>query len=75
MEAVPITFYGKQYWKVGDDIYVKSKDKLLLIDHFDGNGKPVLTSECWSEETVNLTGGQDCTIHVPCLQIATKQQE
>jgi len=75
MEAKPVTLHDKQYWKVGDGIYVKVGNKLVPIDHFDGSGKPVLISECWLEETVNLMGGQDCTIHVPCLQIATKQQE
>lgn len=32
----------------------------------DENG---VISGCWSEEKPNATGGQDCTVHVPCLQI------
>ncbi len=55
---------GKKYVRIGD--------KAILIDHFDKEGKPVLTRECWSEETPNAAGGMDCTVHVPCLQIVSK---
>lgn len=73
MEAKPVILHGKQYWKVGDVVYARVKDKLLAIDHFDDNGKPILASECWSEKTPNDAGGMDCTVHVPCLQIAVSK--
>lgn len=52
-----IEINGKNYVRVGD--------KLIEVDK---NGEPVQL--CWSEETPNENGGMDCTIHVPCLQIA-----
>lgn len=55
-----ITIKGKKYMRMGD--------KLAEVDYLDANGKPVL--KCWSEETPNANGGQDCTVHVECLQIA-----
>jgi len=58
-----ITHEGRQYLRIGD--------KAILIDHFDENGKPVI-GQVWSEETKNDAGGQDCTVHVPCFQIAMK---
>lgn len=58
-----LTIEGKKYLKVGD--------KAIPIDHFDESGKPVIVA-VWSEETKNDTGGQDCTVHVPCFQIAAK---
>lgn len=58
---------GKDYLRIGD--------KAVLIDHYDEYGKAVLTKECWSEETPNESGGKDCTVHVPCFQIATKQSK
>lgn len=54
---------GKSYLRVGD--------KAIPIDHFDADGKPVMT-QCWSEETPNQVGGQDCTVHLECLQIVAK---
>lgn len=54
------TIKGKKYVRIGD--------KLVAIDHFDADGKPVIG--CWSEETPNANGGMDCTVHVDCLQIA-----
>jgi len=71
MEAVPITLYDKQYWKVGDQIYTQIGDKLVRVDHFDENNKPVC-KDTWSEETPNAKGGQDCTVHMECLQITAK---
>lgn len=71
-QATPVLLYGKRYWKVGDDVYAKVGKNLAKVDHFDSNGKPVLKT--WSEEIPNANGGMDCTIHVECLQIATKQQ-
>lgn len=56
------------YERIGDKNYVRIGDRLVEIDHFDANGKPVIG--CWSEETPNENGGMDCTVHVPCLQIA-----
>ena len=55
------TIKGKKYMRAGD--------KLVLIDHFDADGNPVIG--CWSEETPNTNGGQDCTVHVECFQIAS----
>ena len=57
---------GRKYLRVGD--------KAILIDHFDENGKPII-NEVWSEETPNAKGGQDCTVHVSCLQITAKPQQ
>lgn len=54
--------------------YVRMGDKLIPVDHFDENGKPVIVA-VWSEETPNANGGQDCTVHVPCFQIAGKVQK
>lgn len=62
-----------QLVKVGEKNYVKMGDKLVEVDHFDENGKPVLV--CWSEQTPNANGGVDCTVYVPCLQIAAKPQK
>lgn len=33
----------------------------------DENG---VITECWSEETKHADGRVDCTVHVPCFQIA-----
>lgn len=57
---------GKDYLRVGD--------KAILIDHYDADGKPVIT-DTWSEETPNASGGQDCTVHVRCLQIKAKPEQ
>ena len=59
--------------KVKGKDYLKIKDKLVEIDHFDENGKPVIG--VWSEEKPNATGGMDCTVHVNCLQIAAETVE
>ena len=72
MEAKPVTLHGKQYWKVGPDIYMQIVDKLVKVDHFDEAGKPVTSSSTWSEEKPNASGGQDCTVHMECLQIVAK---
>lgn len=48
--------------------YVIIGDKAIPCDE---NG---VVTGVWSEETRNANGGQDCTVHVPCLQIAAKQQ-
>jgi len=61
-----LTIKGKKYLRVGD--------KAVLIDHFDEDGKPVI-SGVWSEEKPNATGGMDCTVHVPCFQIAAEPQK
>ena len=53
---------GKNYVQVGD--------KLIDVDE-DGH----MVGECWSEETPTANGGMDCTVHVPCLQIAAKTNE
>lgn len=59
--------------KINGKNYMRVRDKLVEIDHLDGNGKPVF--KCWSEETPNAAGGMDCTVHVECLQIAVKPQK
>ena len=69
-QATPVMLYGRQYWKVGNDVYVKTGNMLAKVDHFDENQNPVIKT--WSEETPNTSGGQDCTVHVECLQIAGK---
>ena len=57
--------------KIEGKSYVRVGDKLVEIDYFDEQGKPVL--KCWSEEKPNANGGMDCTVHVSCFQIAAKQ--
>jgi len=74
MEAKPVTLYGKQYWKVGEDVYVQSGNKLLKVDRFEADGTPVVGG-VWSEETPNKQGGQDCTVHVECFQIGSTQHK
>jgi len=69
-QAKPVVIHGVQYWKVGEKLYVKIRNSLAEISHFNENGTPVLMT--WSEETPNANGGQDCTVHVECLQIAAK---
>lgn len=54
-----VTVNGKQYLRMGD--------KLVEVDHFDENGKPVLKT--WSEKKTHSDGRIDCTVHVECLQI------
>lgn len=56
-----LTIDGKKYVRIGD--------KLIEVDE---NGQP---KGIWSEETPNAQGGQDCTIHVPCLQVVTEQHK
>jgi len=53
--------------KVNGKNYVRVGDKLVEVDHLDDQGKPVF--KCWSEEKPNKSGGQDCTVHLECLQI------
>ena len=48
--------------------YVMIGDKAIPCDE---NG---VITQCWSEEKPNANGGQDCTVHVPCLQIVATQQ-
>ena len=48
--------------------YLRVKDKLLEIDHFDTRGKPVIKTT--SIEKANAAGGTDITICVECLQIS-----
>jgi len=57
-----ITIEGKNYARV--------KDKLVEVDHLDGNGRPVLKTR--TEETVRPDGRKDVTVHVDCLQIMGK---
>ena len=56
---------GKKYLRIGD--------KAIPIDDFDAEGKPVIKG-VYSEEIPNDNGGIDCTVHVPCLQIAAKKE-
>lgn len=55
------------------DKYIRFGDKLVKIDHFDSEGTPVIG--CWSEETKNESGGQDCTVHVPCFQLGAARHD
>ncbi len=53
---------GKKYIQIGN--------KAVEISGFDAAGKPTIKG-VWSEEKPNDEGGMDCTVHVPCMQIAT----
>jgi len=53
--------------------YVRVRDKLILVDHYDANGNPVIG--CWSEETPNENGGTDCTVHVGCFRLGAIPQK
>lgn len=57
--------------KVDGKDYVKMGDKLVEVDHFDENGKPVLKT--WSESKTHPDGRIDCTVHVECIQIAASK--
>jgi len=50
---------GKKYLKIGDKAIPLSKDGQSII-------------KCTSTEKRHPGGRVDCTIHVPCLQIASK---
>lgn len=56
---------GKQYMKLGN--------RLIEVSSFSAEGKPVI--KCSSEQTPNANGGMDCTITVPCLRLANKQNK
>ena len=56
--------------KIGDKEYVRVGDKLVEIDRFDENGKPVVKAT--STEVRHPDGRVDVTVHVPCFQIAGK---
>jgi len=58
--------------KINGKNYVRLGDKLLEVDHLDTNGKPVI--KVTSEERKNPDGSVDCTVHLPCLQIAGKKE-
>ena len=47
--------------------YVVVGDKAVPCDE---NG---VVKGVWSEKTPNANGGQDCTVHIPCLQIAAER--
>lgn len=59
---------------IGDKKYLKVGYKAILIDHFDDNGKPVIKAT-YSQEKINPDGSKDCTVHVPCFQIAGQTQK
>lgn len=60
----------EKYVQIGDKNYLRIGDKLVEIDRFDENGKPVITAT--SKEVRHDDGRVDVTIIVPCLQIAGK---
>lgn len=62
----------EKYVEIGDKKYVRIGDKLVEIERFDENGKPVIKT--YSTEVRHEDGRVDITIHVPCLQIAGKQE-
>ena len=47
--------------------YLVVGDKAIPFENVDGNGKPIL--EVTSETKTYPDGRQDCTVHVPCLQV------
>ncbi|MFB0523912.1 MAG: hypothetical protein ACETVZ_00100 [Phycisphaerae bacterium] len=61
---------AKEIIEIDRKKYLRIGDKLVEIDRFDANGKLVL--KAWSEETKREDGSTDVTVHIPCLQIATK---
>jgi len=63
---------GKIVKHEGKD-YLQIQDKLIPIQGYDDSGKPIIS--CWSEEKTNESGGKDCTVHVPCFQLGSKQQK
>jgi len=59
--------------KIGDKEYVRVKDKLVEVDRFDKNGKPVI--KVTSKEVRHDDGRVDVTVIVPCLQIAAEKKQ
>lgn len=56
---------GKSYAKLGN--------KLVPVE-FDATGKPTVVG-MWAEEKTYPDGRKDCTMHVPCFQIAGTQHK
>jgi len=52
---------GRNYVRVGDMLIPCNKDGVV--------------ENVTSEQTPNASGGMDCTIHVHCLKIASKQNK
>ena len=69
--AKPVTLHGKQYWEIDGQNYMQVGNRLIRVDRFEEDGTPVCSST-WSEETPNAAGGQDCTVHVECFEIASE---
>jgi len=59
---------AKKYVQIKGKKYMRVGDKLVEIDRFDGNGKPIIKAT--STEVKHPDGRVDVTVHVPCLQIA-----
>ncbi len=52
--------------------YIVVKGRAIPFTEVDGSGKPVIKVE--SETKKNENGGQDVTISVPCLKVASKNK-
>lgn len=53
--------------------YAQIKDKLVEVE-FNADGQPVIKG-MWAEEKTYPGGRKDCTMHVPCFQIAGAQHK
>jgi len=72
--ANPVKRFGKQYWDVNGQIYMKVGTKLIRVDGFEADGTPICKST-WSETKKNAQGGQNCTVHVECFEIGAAQHK
>lgn len=61
---------AKKYVEIEGRQYVRVRDKLVEVDHIDAKGKPVVV--CTSKTVRHDDGRIDCTVIVPCLQVAAK---
>ena len=53
------------------ELYLKVGDKLIKVDRIENN-VPIIKTE--SEETRNSDETKNCTVKVPCLQIAPETE-
>jgi hypothetical protein len=60
--------------KVGGKQFLRLGNKAIPISGFDTKGNAIVAG-VWSEEKINENGGQDCTVHVPCLKIESKPKK
>jgi len=59
-----------EYVQIGNKKYIRVRDKLVEIDRFDDNGKPVIKAT--STEVRHPDGKVDVTVHVSCLQVMSE---